>query len=396
MRLSNTPRNMLTGLRLLAAAGCTGLLLACSDGSSVSVENEAPATGVVTSEKADITGRVLDITGRPIAGATVVTTPYGRTLASAPNRRRIVEEFFTDAEGRYTIPQHPLGSYALKAMASGYVLSTKAVGNTAFNPQNMVNGRIQRDFALAEFPARNDGDTPPIALFDSEDKKRMTELLTVNGLRYENIAGKMNTLSRARHRVLVIGLDATVYFSVQELSDNGPGIAQFIAEGGHVYLGQLNDFSYEGRPLDFLPGELGFVLHTEEAPFNDFQSGIVRDAGHPLARGVSFSNWRFIEPGQNVEKQNVTFDAAVRASFQGPRWNIIATAPAVPFSNGAGTVDAEADVIIAEYTDPQSRGRLIVNQGAYFQASSGDLTDPNAQQLTANVIAYLKALNRGE
>ncbi|MBI2380411.1 MAG: carboxypeptidase regulatory-like domain-containing protein [Gammaproteobacteria bacterium] len=382
-------------LRFLALGCALAILVAaCSDDSSLSVVNNQAPANASSQDKADIVGQVLDATGQPLAGVLLVPTPFSRSFTVAGDQRRIIETFRSDAQGRFLIPQQPFGTYALKAIASGHIPASRPVGLVDFSPQNLRNGQITKDFSLQAFPLRDDGDIPPVALFDVEDKKRMSELLASRGIRFEEISGRLDRLERSRYRVLVVGHDATVYNAFNELIDQKALVNRFLDEGGHVVLGQLNDFSVEARPLPFLDGERGFILHTEDAPFNDFNSGKIRAGDHPLVQGLLFGNWSFIEPGQTALKNNVTFDAAVKSSFQGPNWQIIATAPESDFTSGRGTVSAESDVIIAEYTDPAQGGRILVNQAAYYQGSFGDLVDPNALALTENMLAYIKHLNR--
>lgn len=387
----------MTGLPASRLARLLTLLLglaltACHDEASVTITNQSPQSVPLAS--VTITGRVQDSAGQPVAGAVIALAPYGRTATDVRDGqgRRTADTFVTDAQGRYTIANQPAASYTLHALASGYAKATRSIAVDQFAIDTLVNGQIVRDFTLQALPAQNNGDLPPVALFDIEDKKRMTELLTSYGIRYQSLVGRLNELSTSTYKVLVIGHDATVYSGINELLAQSARIEQFINDGGHVIVGQLNDFSFENTPLTFLGTSRSFMLHTENAPFNDFDSGVVKNAGHPLLANVGFSNWSFIEPGQLTVKHNVTFDAIVGSSL-GSDWQILATAPATPFSNNLGTVPAEADVIVAEYVHPTSGGRVVLNQGAYYQGSFGNLTDANAIALTANMVAYLKQLN---
>jgi hypothetical protein len=370
-----------------------GWLAGCADDTTFEVDNQQASVDQSTSAHADIAGKVVDVNGAPIVGAVIVTTPYGRGFATAGDSRRVIEHFVSDANGEYSLPQQALGSYNLKAMASGYQLASRSVANIDFLPQNLLNGVIQKDFVLQAAP-REAGGEPAVALFDIEDKKRMTEFLTTHNIRWTPVVGTVATVSRSDFRVLVIGHDATVYTGINELITHRDVIDAFIAQGGHLVIGQINDFSFENQRLSFLLGERSFQLHTENAPFNDFFSAVVVAPTHPLIDGVSFNNWNFIEPGQKQLKQNIVFDAAVAASFTGPHWQLIVRTPAVAFSNAQGTVNAQDDVVIAEYRDPVAGGRIVVNQGAYFQGAYGDLTDPNAVRLSTNLASYLKSLNQ--
>jgi hypothetical protein len=191
-----------------------------------------------------------------------------------------------------------------------------------------------------------------------------------------------------------VGLDATVFQDITQLISNKTVIDQFLAEGGSIYLGQLNDFSVEATPMPFLTGDQQFALHTENAPFNDFTSGTILDYFHPLVHDVSFTEWNFVEAGQQARKHNVTFDAAIKSSIDSsPNWHIIVTTPAEDFSSGSGTVAAESDVIIAEYIDPRSGSRIVLNQAAFYQGTFGDITEENAIKLTRNVVEYIKYIN---
>ena len=322
-----------------------------------------------------------------------MTQPFNREREVDDTSREIIEQIRTDESGRYLIPLHPQGSYELQIFASGFLAGTTAIGPVDFLPENLVNGGINKSFVLNAYPQDED-QRLPVALFDPEDKKRMTQILIANGIRFENLLDKVELLSAARYRLMIIGHDATKYSEFNQLIAASSQVTRFLRDGSHLYIGQINDFTVEGMRLPFLEGDRAFMLHTESAPFNDFASGKILDPTHPLVRDVSFSSWQYIEEGQQQVKNNVVFDAAIRDSFTGPHWQIVVTTPAEDFSSGAGTVEAEQDVIIAEYTDPEGGGRIIVNQAAYFQGTFGDLNEPDAIQLTANVVAYLKALNR--
>lgn len=371
------------------------MLMACSDHTSLNVDNQQGSLGDTTSEKADISGVVLDVQGQPVANAIVVTTPYGRVALTAPDKRRIIETFITDAQGKYTIPAQPFGSYTLKALASGFQPGLRSIGNVDFLPQNLHDGVIQKNFTLANNVDQGDGASPAVALFDNEDKKRMTEFLTVKGIRYDSIRGNVDALSHATYKIFIIGMDATVYEDFADLIAHQALIKQFIDDGGHVMLGQTNDFSIENTNMPIFTDDRQFQLHVENAPFNDFQTALIKDAAHPLVQGMTFMGWNFTEPGQTQLKQNLVFDAAIKASFQGGNWNIVATTPASDFTGATGTVPAESDVVIAEYTDPVSGGHILVNQAAFYQASFGDIVDGNAIILAENVAKYIKQLNGG-
>ncbi len=368
------------------------LLTACVDDSSLNVENQQANVEQSTSTQASIYGKVFDSDGVPIAGAIVVTTPYGRSFEIANDSRRVIETFVSDANGSFLMPNQPLGSYSLKAMASGFQVGIRTVANVDFLPQNLSENGIVKNFVLQ--PATIDsGSTPAVALFDIEDKKRMTEFLTSYNIRWTSVTGHVAELDKAQFNTLIIGHDATVYNAINELINAKEVIAEFVAAGGHIIVGQLNDFSFEGSRLSFLSGEQSFQLHTENAPFNDFFSAVVTDNFHPLVNGVSFSNWNFIEPGQKQIKQNIVFDAAIAASFQGPSWSLVVRTPAEAFSNTQGTVLAQDDVVIAEYVEPVSHAHIVVNQAAYYQGAFGDLSDQNAVRLARNMADYIKQLN---
>lgn len=368
------------------------LLAACADDSSLEVENQQANVEQSTSTQADIYGQVVNSNGDPIAGAVVATTPYGRSFQTANDSRRLIETFTTDSDGNFRLPLQALGSYNLKAMASSYQIGIRTVANIDFLPQNLTANGIVKNFVLQD-AANETGSTPAIALFDIEDKKRMTEFLTSHNIQWQSVVGQISTLSKTQFNTLVIGSDATVYNAINELIDQQSALAQFIAAGGHVVFGQQNDFSFEGRRLTFLAGNQSFQLHTENAPFNDFFSAVVLENAHPLVDGVAFSNWNFIEPGQKQLKQNIVFDAAIASSFQGAAWQLIVRTPAETFSNAQGIVLAQEDVVIAEYIDPISQAHIVVNQAAYYQGAFGDLTDQNAVRLTRNMASYIRQLN---
>jgi carboxypeptidase family protein len=367
-------------------------LFSCRD-TQFEIINEGSDSGGIT-QSATVAGTVTDVLGQPISGVTIVTLPYGRAVDLDDIGRKAVENIVSDTQGNYQIDNLPQGTFKLLFLASGYIKGSLAIGPVDFNPANQVEEQIKKSMVLTVFPAFDDGDLPSVALFDPEDKKRMTEILTANGIRYSNIIGDLDSLNKVSFNVLVIGLDATVYQDVNELISKKNIIDNFLAEGGSIYLGQLNDFSVEELPMPFLTGDQQFSLHTENAPFNDFTSGKIMQASHPLVAGVSFINWSFVEAGQQTIKENVTFDAAIKNSFDQTNWNIIVTTPAEDFTSGSGTVTAEADVIIAEYTDPRSGANIVVNQAAFYQATFGDVTDENAILLTNNVVNYIKWLNR--
>lgn len=371
------------------------LLAGCTEDNGFKVDNQQGSVDDATSSLADISGIVVDVQGRAIADAVIVTTPYGRTAATDANGRKIIDSFITDIDGHYFIPQQPFGSYTLEAFASGYQPGARSIGNVDFLPQHLQNGGMIKHFSLAEDFNSDPGNTPAVALFDNEDKKRMTELLTSKGIRYVSVRDTLAQLSIADFRVLVLGLDSTVYSDFTELIAAQTVISQFISAGGHLVIGQTNDFSIENTDMPFLTGDRRFQLHVENAPFNDFQSGLIKDASHPLVQGVTFLNWNYIEPGQQQLKQNLVFDAAIKASFTGPNWQIIVSTPATDFVGSGGIVVAESDVIIAEYIDPVSGGRIVVNQAAYYQGAYGDVVDGNALRLTENLAQYIKWLNSG-
>nr|WP_256489502.1 carboxypeptidase-like regulatory domain-containing protein [Pleionea sp. CnH1-48] len=358
------------------------------------ITNEGSSSSGST-QFADVVGTVTDSQGNPIAGVAVVTIPFNREVTLDSNGRKVIQQAVTDANGRYQIDELPQGTYKLLFLASGFIKVSVPVGPVDFVPDNLVNGQINKGTVLQVFPAQNDGDSPAVALFDPEDKQRMTELLTAHGIRYQSMIGQMNQLDANNFNVLVIGLDATVFSPFSELVTNQAVIDNFLANGGSIYIGQINDFTVEATPIPFLIGDQQFALHTEDAPFNDFVSGNIVDPNHPLVAGVSFTDWSYIEAGQQTVKQNVVFDAALKSSIENsPNWNIVVTTPAEDFTSGSGTVLAESDVIIAEYTDPRSSSKIVLNQAAYYQSTFGDVTDANGIRLTNNVIAYIKSLNQ--
>ena len=372
---------------------CLIYLVGCRD-TNFEITNEGSSDSGST-QMATIVGKVTDQQGNPIEGASVVTLPFGREIVVDSNSRKVIQQSITDAQGDYQIADLPQGTYKLLFLASGFIKVSVPIGGVDFVPDNLVDGQINKGAVLQDFPVQNDGDIPSVALFDPEDKQRMTELLTSHGVRYQSLIGQMGQLDANNFNLLVIGLDATVFSTFTELVDNRQITDNFLAAGGSVYIGQINDFTVEATPVPFLSGEQQFALHTENAPFNDFASGAIIDPAHPLVTGVSFEDWNYIEAGQQAVKQNVVFDAALKSSIEGVSdWNIIVTTPAEDFTSGAGTVLAESDVIIAEYTDPRSGSKIVLNQAAFYQATFGDVTDTNGTRLTNNVIDYIKLLNQ--
>lgn len=107
----------------IAAAGLALALMACT--SSDNPSDPGPTTGTIA-------GLVTDaLTGQPLAGATVVTSPATATVT-------------TNAQGAYSIPNVPTGSYSVTASHAGYnANSTTAVAvasltvtvNLALTPQ---------------------------------------------------------------------------------------------------------------------------------------------------------------------------------------------------------------------------------------------------------------------
>lgn len=367
-------------------------ILACKD-TSFEITNEGSSDSGSTLE-ASVVGRITDQAGLPIEGVAVVTIPFNREVTVDEIGRKSILDVVTDSNGEYQLPNLPQGNYKLLLMASGYIKVSLTIGSVDFVPENLVDGNIVKGAVLQIFPEQNDGDNPAVALFDPEDKKRMTEILTSHGIRYQSVIGGVNQLNATNYNLLVIGLDATVFQHIEELIDNRAVLDQFLADGGSIYFGQINDFSFEATPVPFLTGDQRFALHTENAPFNDFTSGTIVDQSHPLITDVSFLNWEFIEAGQQTLKNNVVFDSALKDSIEGsPNWNIIVTTPAEDFTSGSGTVLAGSDVIIAEYTDPRSGSKIVLNQAAYYQSTFGDTTDINGIKLTSNVVAYIKQLN---
>lgn len=356
--------------------------------------NEGSEAGGST-QVATVSGTVTDEMGLPLAGVEIVTQPFGRGVSLDNIGRKSITDIRTNEQGEYQIVDLPQGTYKLHFLASGYAKVSLTIGSIDFVPDNLVEGEIKKAAVLPVYPLQNDGDIPSVALFDPEDKKRMTEMLTSRGVRYTSIRGDLGSLNKSNFNLLVLGLDATIYQDITQLIDNVELIDQFLADGGSIYLGQLNDFSVEATPMPFLTGDQRFALHTENAPFNDFVSGRVLDSSHPLVDTIEFENWSFVEAGQQATKHNVTFDAALKSSIEtSPNWHIIVTTPKDDFSSGSGTVLAESDVIIAEYTDPRSGSKIVLNQAAFYQGTFGDITEPNAIRLTNNVINYIKWLNQ--
>lgn len=365
--------------------------IACKE-TSIDINNQGNS-GSASAQVATVSGEVRDSQGAPLVDVHVVTIPFGRTIETDSSGRKIIESVVTDREGKFLIADVAQGSYKLLFLGSGYIKSTLALGPVDFIPENLVEGVIQKSVVLDVFPEAGDGDNPPVALFDPEDKKRMTEVLVSRGIRFKDVVNNIESLNATQFKLLVVGHDATVFTEINQLISAKEQIDDFLENNGSIYMGQLNDFSVESTPMPFFVGDRQYILHTEEAPFNDFTSGNVQDAGHPLVQGVNFEDWTYIEAGQQTVKHNVTFDAAVRNSFSGPNWRIIVTTPAEDFVSGSGQVLSDADVIIAEYIDPRSGASLVVNQGAYYQATFGDLTDEDAIRLTGNVVSYIKQLN---
>ncbi len=368
-------------------------LAACKD-TEFNITNEGSSSSGST-QVATVSGQIVDSQGLPVSNVTIATLPFGRSITTDAIGRKTYISVTSDAQGFYQISDLPQASYRLNFLASGFIKGSLAIGPIDFVPENLIDGKIQKAVVLQSFPQIGDGDTPAVALFDPEDKKRMTEILVSHGIRFDNIIDNVPQLKRANYNLLVVGLDTTVFQDIEQLIDNANVIDNFLAEGGSVYLGQLNDFSVEATPMPFLTGDQQFVLHTEDAPFNDFISAKVVDNTHPLVEGVSFNGWHFVEAGQQTAKQNVTFDAALKSSIDTTNWHIVVTTPAQDFNSGSGTVTAEFDVIIAEYTDPRSGSRIILNQAAYYQATFGDVTDSNGIRLTNNVVDYIQFLNHG-
>jgi hypothetical protein len=367
-------------------------LSGCKD-TEFEIINEGSSEGGATLV-ATVSGKVTDAQGEPVSGVSVVTLPFGRDVELDDIGRKLITDIITNAQGEYEILNLPQGTYKLNFLASGFIKTSLTIGSVDFVPANLIEGQIKKAAVLQDFPIQNDGDMPAVALFDPEDKKRITEILTSHGIRYTSIRGDMAALDKADYNLLVIGLDATVFQDITQLITNKSIIDQFLADGGSIYLGQLNDFSVEATPMPFLTGDQRFALHTENAPFNDFISGTILDSSHPLVFEVSFSNWSFVEAGQQATKHNVTFDAALKSSIESsPNWHIVVTTPSEDFTSGSGTVAAESDVIIAEYIDPRSGSKIVLNQAAFYQGTFGDMTEPNAIKLTRNVVNYIKYLN---
>lgn len=378
-------------IRIIGILLLVTYLISCRD-TQFTITNEGSSVSGST-QSATVAGKVTDVLGNPIEGVEIVTLPFGRDVTRDDIGRKSFEHILTDSEGNYKIVEQPQGTYKLLFLASGFIKGSLTIGPVDFNPDNLVSGEIKKSIVLSSFTQLDDGDIPSVALFDPEDKKRMTEILTANGIRYTTVINNISSLNRENFNVLVVGLDATVYQDIEQLINNKQVLDNFLAEGGSIYLGQLNDFSFEATPLSFLTGDQQFILHTEGAPFNDFTSGKVIDSQHPLVAGVSFNQWHFVEAGQQTIKENVTFDAAIKNSFDLTNWNIIVTTPAEAFTSGNGSVNAEDDVIIAEYTDPRSGAHIVVNQAAFYQATFGDVTEERAILLTNNVVNYIKFLN---
>lgn len=379
-------------LTLLLTIGLLNLI-ACKDTKFEITNQEAIQDN--TQQSATVTGKITNQQGEPLSGVTVVTQPFGRSVTFDSNNRKIVSSIMTDINGEYSITDLPAGTYKLLFLASGFSKVSLTLGSVDFLPNNLIEGKIRKGVVLQNFPAPINTDTPPVALFDPEEQKRMTIILTTFGIPYTSIIGNVSQLNKNTHNLLVVGLDATVFNTFEELINNKTVISTFTRAGGSIYLGQLNDFSVESTPMPFLTGDQQFILHTENAPFNDFTSGLIVDQSHPIITNIEFNNWRFVEAGQQAIKNNVTFDAAIKNSIENsPNWNVIVTTPAENFNSGAGVVTAESDVIIAEYHHPESNSRILLNQAAFYQGTFGDITDPNATRLTQNVVDYIKHLNR--
>lgn len=350
--------------------------------------------GAGATQIASVSGQVVDNQGNPVAGVVVASLPFGREFELDAIGRKKHTAIVTDDQGHYQITDLPQASYRLNFLASGFAKVSIALGPIDFLPDNLVDGHIQKAVVLQPYPATNDGEAPAVALFDPEEKKRMTEFLTTYGIHYRSVLGSLTALNHNNFNVLVLGLDSTVFTDVNELIEHKQIIDNFIAEGGSVYLGQHNDFSVENTPMPFLTGDQQYILHTEDAPLNDFESGTIVQPSHPLVAGVAFNDWGYIEPGQQTVKSAVTFDAAVKDSFDTNYWQLFVTTPSEDFSSGNGDVPANSDVIIAQYNDPRNGGHIVLNQAAFYQATFGDETDTNAVKLSANVAAYIKQLNK--
>lgn len=372
------------------------LLSACKE-TELTITNVGDE-GAGATQSASIAGQVVDSNGVPIGGVVVATQPFGRDFELDEQGRKRYQGVVTDAEGFYEIPNLPQASYRLNFLASGFIKVTISLGPVDFLPENLSEGEngnlVQKSVVLQPYPKDSDLPSVKVALYDPEEKKRMTDMLTTYGIEYDDILGDISKLSKNHYNLLVLGLDVTVFNQVNELIDNKQVLDNFLAEGGSIYLGQHNDFSVENTPMPFFSADQTYILHTEDAPLNDFTSGTIEVPGHPLVQNVMFENWQYVEPGQQTTKTSVTFDAALKSSFNGDNWQIIVTTPATDFTAGNGSVEANSDVIIAEYRDPRSDARIVLNQAAYYQATFGDLTDINGVKLTANVVDYLKWLNR--
>ena len=91
----------------------------------------APPMAAQSVAIAQVSGRVLDPTGAPIAGAQV------RIIETGKQQRH---ETASDGEGRYTFPNLPIGSYRMEVQASGFKLYSQSgillqVGNSVeINP----------------------------------------------------------------------------------------------------------------------------------------------------------------------------------------------------------------------------------------------------------------------
>jgi|GEM_PF-3770854 len=399
------------------------LMLGCQEKFDFTVQSSSEASQQVALKS--ITINVIRPDGTPMPNAIIGTIPTLNATGTergsdGKDRTLVTERFATDEKGQFQIAnrtfdivQSPLFFNAYSVDATGQQILR---GSTFLDLEVAMNAEQVLTVVMESVPVINP--TVRIALMDGEPFPRAVDLLTREGILFDNLvydriktgaswdtvlsASNLNT-----YDVLIVGLDASRYAEFDQLVQHSAALIDFIKNNPNklLFLCQqhvanfnwnwLADFDVPAQGVGggFLAGVYTEVPHFDTGKLTTIGGTHPLFVGTPLADpadanldGVAdvWQGWEHIEPNKPEIKPRVAWHGGNALTFQQFGWDLLVAGPAL----AVGDMPAESGVIAAEKRFANG-SRIFFCQATYYQASYGPRKAVSAMLLKDRIVKYL-------
>jgi len=325
----------------------------------------APKAGAQAVAIAELDGRVSDPTGAAIAGARVKVIQIDKQQ---------VRDTATDADGRYSLPHLPIGSYRLEVSASGFKAYVQSgivlqVGQTVESNLALQLGSISESVEVTA--AANMVETKDNSISQVIDQKRIvelplngrnpTQLITLTGAGTTAPAGDLTGSKNIQ------GSNGSGTFSVAGGQANG---INYLLDGGD----NNDSFSNVNLPLPFPDALQEFSVQTNALPaqFGLHPGAVVNAVTKSGSNGFHGDLFEFLRNGDFNARQAGTLsrDTLKRSQYGGVLGGRIIRDKLFFFGGYQGT---------RQRSTPPTQNSFIANQNVLSTGNFTSYVTPAAQ-----------------